>query len=1063
MALKKVGNIYGTGGLKKVGNINDQNFNIPQAESKPSRLGSAWNWTTNQLIKPVASASNLLEDTGKTLAFPIAKMAGYKGSWQDAKKSQGIDFLGHQKDVLGGANKRTYSDITRDAFKDGSKAQQRAGQIVGYGGDFLLDPLNKLKIAALTAKGINAAKTGKVALSVAEQAKQGQRALIQLGKWNVLPSVGNRVLAGSTKLNDVIRGTETGKKLMTIGSKVSGKIRPGGVSREEFKILTDAKTAARDTVGYTTGKAIEFAKGLAKELKKRKATDFDGSQLLHAIEKGREDLAPEKLKDLWKVGTDFKVQNEEAWKKLGGSVLDNYGMAHVATKEVAESMRKKALQGGKLFSTQTPQDIHRQWVRVTPKGESAGLKVGDFVKAGDRGNYGRVMTINGDKAIVKFTNKAEKTTASVELSLKELENINSYLFKPSIVNLDDVGIEYGRLEKNKYNVGNILDSVAEELRNKGKKPVLGTTKKFTPDEILRGALEEMGGNKKNSPLNRRQLAYQASTNRKSPLKTSTLDNVYHKGQREFEVSQASAMEINNALVGQGKKAIFQEDLPLAAARMGISTGRKQAGVEFLEAVKGLKSEEAIKLANETYEKMTNPEYLRKAVEMFDSVQNIWKAQALVAPSYHIRNFAGNLWNNFLADVKTPAYAVAGNLQRKMAMGSLTEAESKLVKEMEQHGVIGTGQYGNDIAKTLADETSGAQWLARIKGHRTPIPAIFSQKFAPYRANRAIGSTIEDNAKIAHFLSKRAEGYGVKEAAESVKKYLFDYGDLTNVEKGLFKRIMPFYTWTSKNIPLQIQQFIENPGKFSKIATAKKDIEQGVEQPNEKYMSDYMSSNAPVRVKTDENGNTMYFLMGQWLPAASALQFLSQPLQQSIGMATPLAKLPIETLLNKSSFFQNTLGEYDSLQKFPGQKTSYLGMDINPKTANALRTIRPLNEFDKLNPGNIFGGKNQPSMWQGILENASNQRGGRFTPETSQEDRVANAFIGKLNSYNTKDAKYFYDKDTQTKVSEYDAEISRAKKNNQLQLAEKLIKQRNEFKKQRNGSDIFNKSLNPYYK
>lgn len=1052
MALKKVGNIYGTGGLKKVGNINDKNFNAqPQNQAPKSKLGSAWNWTTNQLIKPVAMASNALEDAGKTLAFPIAKMAGYKGNFQDARKQLGINPLQHQKDVLNSVNKRTYSDITRDAFKDGSKAQQRAGQVVGYGGDFLLDPLNKLKIAALTVKGINAAKTGKVALSVAEQAKQGQRALVQIGKWNVLPSVGNRVLAATTKVNDAIRGTETGKKLMTIGSKVSGKIRPGGVSRQEFKILTDAKTAARDLVNYNTQKSIEFAKGLAKELKKRKVTQAQGAQLLHAIEKGKEALAPEKLKDLWKVGTDFKVQNEEAWKKLGGSVLDNYGMAHVATKEVAESMRKKALQGGKLFSTQTPQDIHRQWVRVTPKGEKSGLKVGDFVKAGDRGNYGRVMTINGDKAIVKFTNKAEKTTASVELSLKELENSNSYLSKPSIVNLDDVGIEYGRLEKNKYNVGNILDSVAMELQNKGKKPVLGTAKKFTPDEILRGALEEMGGNKKNSPLNRRQLAYQASTNRQAPLKTSTLDNVYHKGQREFEVSQASAMEINNALVGQGKKAIFQEDLPLAAARMGISTGRKQAGVEFLEATKGLKSEEALKLANETHEKMTNPESLAKAIKMFDSVQNIWKAQALVAPSYHIRNMAGNLWNNFLADVKTPAYAMAGNLQRKMATGKLSTAEKKLVEEMEQHGVIGTGQYGGDIAKTIADEVGG----------NTLNP--FSQRFVGYRANRAIGSGIEDNAKIAHFLSKRAEGYGVKEAAQSVKKYLFDYGDLTGVEKGLFKRIMPFYTWTSKNLPLQVQQFIENPGKFSKIATAKKDIEQGVEQPNEKYMSDYMSSNAPVRVKTDENGNTMYFLMGQWLPAASALQFLSQPLQQSIGMATPLAKLPIETLLNKSSFFQNTLGEYDSLQKFPGQKTSYLGMDINPKTANALRTIRPLNEFDKLNPGNIFGGKNQPSMWQGILENASNQRGGRFTPETSQEDRVANAFIGKLNSYNTKDAKYFYDKDTQTKVSEYDAEISRAKKNNQLQLAEKLIKQRNEFKRQRNGSDIFNKSLNPYYK
>lgn len=935
MALKKVGNIYGTGGLKKVGNINDQNFNQPQ-QSPKSKIGSAWNWTTNQLIKPVAMASNALEDTGKTIAFPIAKMAGYKGSWNDAKKSQGIDFLGHQKDVLGGASNRTYSDITRDAFKDGSKVQQRAGQVVGYGGDFLLDPLNKLKIAALTAKGINAAKTGKVALSVAEQAKQGQRALIQLGKWNVLPSVGNRVLAGSTKLNDVIRGTETGKKLMTIGSKVSGKIRPGGVSRDEFKILTDAKTAARDTVGYTTGKAIEFAKGLAKELKKRKATDFDGSQLLHAIEKGREDLAPEKLKDLWKVGTDFKVQNEEAWKKLGGSVLDNYGMAHVATKEVSEAARKKALQGGKLFSTQTPQDIHREWMKVDGK----------------------------------------------------------------IVNIKDAGIKYSQ-EKG-YTM-----SVAKESK----------------------------------------------------------PGVYVNTQKPVKVEQASAQEINNALAKQGKNAIFQEDLPLAAARMGISTGRKQAGVEFLEATKGLKSEEAIKLANETYEKMTNPEYLRKAVKMFDSVQNIWKAQALVSFSYHVRNVAGNLWNNFLADVQPASYALAGELQKFDKTGKLSQPSlwllkkagysaddlPKLVDDMARHGVINTGETSSDIARAVSQDIG-----------KTSINP-FSQRFALYRGNRAVGTLVEDNAKIAHFLSKRAEGYGVKEAAQSVKKYLFDYNDLTGVEKGLFKRIMPFYTWTSKNIPLQIQQFIENPGKFSKIGIAKKDIEQTVEQPNEKYLSNYISENAPIRVRKDSEGNTQYFLLGQWLPATAAFNFLSRPLENSIGMASPVAKLPLETALNKSSFFQNTLGEYQDLKSYPGQKASYVGLDLDPRTVNALRTIRLLNEIDKVNPAGIFGGKNKPSIWQDTFSNASNQRGGRYTPESSQMDRVGNMFYGKMSNYNPENAKYFYDKDTQTKVAEFDAEISRAKKNNQLQLAEKLIKQRNEFKRQRNGSDIFNKNINPYYK
>jgi hypothetical protein len=392
------------------------------------------------------------------------------------------------------------------------------------------------------------------------------------------------------------------------------------------------------------------------------------------------------------------------------------------------------------------------------------------------------------------------------------------------------------------------------------------------------------------------------------------------------------------------------------------------------------------------------------------------------------------------------------LQRKMATGKLSVAEKKLVEEMEKHGVIGSGWYSADIAQEVSQEIGKTSYL-------NPL----SQRFAGYRANKAVGSAVENNAKIAHYLSKRAEGYGVKEAAQSVKKYLFDYNDLTGIEKGLFKRIMPFYTWTSKNIPLQIQQFIENPGKFSKIATAKKNIEQGVEIPNEKYLPTSITDNAPIRYKTDKDGNTKYFLMGQWLPAAAAFNYLSRPLENTVGMITPAAKLPYETIANKSLYFQDTLGEYQDLKSYPGDKDSWLGFDLEPRTANALRSIRVANEADKWNVGEIFGGKNKPSIWQGIFDNASNQKYGKYTPETTQMDRNWNMLFGKSSTYNPINAKTFYDRDTNNKIGEFDAAIERAKKNNQLQLAEKLIKQRNEFKKQRNGSDIFNKNLNPYYK
>lgn len=900
--------------------------------AKKPQKQSFFNRTMNQLIKPVSSASNALEDVGKIAGFGLGKAMGAQGSFSDWAKKGDIAPWQHQKDVWAGNNQRTYSDITREIGNTQDNAVlKNAIKTVGYGGDFLLDPLNKLKVLGLTEKGIQAMKGGKLALSAGEQATKGERALLQFGKLKTPQIINKAVLGGTTKLNDLIRGTETGGKVMTGLSKVSGKIRPAGVSREEFKLLTDAKTAARNTVGYTTDKSIEFGKRLAKTLSDRKATQLERASLLHAIEKGNEKLAPVAFQDLWKQGVDFKATNEEMWKKLGGSILEGHGLSHVATKEVAEQARKDAFkgQGGfKLTSTKTPQDIHRQW-----------MKVGD-----------------------------------------------------NIVNLKDEGIEY-------------VDNA------------LGDGKGVFIDK--NGAV--------------------------------------------VKPKQATAMEINNARTAQGKAPIFQEDLPIVAAKMGVSTGRKQAATEFLEATKGLKSEEAKALANEVHDKMVNPESLRKALQIFDSVQNIWKAQALVAPSYHIRNFAGNLWNNYLAGVNNPApYVLAGEIQKFSATGKLSKPAlwtlkkagygvddiPKLIKEMETHGVIGTGQYLGDIAQAIDSRIGKTSYI-------NPL----SQNFAGYKANKLIGGGVEDNAKIAHYIFKKAEGYGAKQAAESVKKFLFDYGDLTDTEKGLLKRIMPFYTWTSKNIPLQIQQFIENPGKFSKIATAKKDIEQGVPQPDEKYMSDYMKGNAPIRTKIDKDGNTLYFLSGAWLPATSALSFLQDPVSSSLGMVTPALKLPYENLTGKGTFFKNTLGKYEDIQKYPGQKTSYLGLDMNPQTVNNLRSVRALNELNNLNPGGIFGGKNSPSIFQGILPNASNVRGGQHTPETTQQDRVLNSFVGKLQGYNPEQSKTYYDRDTQSRITEYNSEINRALSNNQTELASGIIKEMEQFVQERDGKP--NKALEMY--
>ena len=204
MELKKVGNVYNNGGMKKVGNIRDLQ-NKPSQSPTPKKSGGAWNWTMNQLIKPVASAANALEDTGKGIAAAgIAAVTPY--NFRQVANKVGFAPIQHQKDVFSGKNQRTYSTIMNEIASQQNDPVLRGMQkSIGYAGDFMLDPLNKVKVLGLTKTGTDALKTGRMALSAADQAKQGQRALLQLGKYNVLPSVGNKVLEASTAVNDIAR------------------------------------------------------------------------------------------------------------------------------------------------------------------------------------------------------------------------------------------------------------------------------------------------------------------------------------------------------------------------------------------------------------------------------------------------------------------------------------------------------------------------------------------------------------------------------------------------------------------------------------------------------------------------------------------------------------------------------------------------------------------------------------------------------------------------------------------------------------------------------------------
>jgi len=561
-------------------------------------------------------------------------------------------------------------------------------------------------------------------------------------------------------------------------------------------------------------------------------------------------------------------------------------------------------------------------------------------------------------------------------------------------------------DKSILNIVNNLKTTYKGFLNEANKLNLGIKEimDYAPHVITKEALATklkniFSGNAKEFSLG------QIKTGRKLE---GTLSELTEKGIDIFEQSPA----VQLAKKGQAYiKAItakqFADDVAKFAVQDGVEVANPLlSGLKFLP--------EQAKVIDNFYQGI-KPNELKLIVNGFDKVQNLWKGQALIAPSYHIRNIAGNLWNNFLAGVTPEKYAEALGYQIRKLQSPSMKAEIDLMK---RNGVMREGWYAKDIEEKIANQVRSSGNV--LKG-LNPL----SQQNYLFRTNKAIGSFIEDNARIAHYLAQRAKGLAPEEAALSVKKYLFDYADLTNFEKNVLKRIIPFYTWSRKNLPIQLEALLKQPAKMNIANEVVSQVESKVDVPDEKFMNEYIKNNVPVRIGKDKDGNTIYFMLGQWLPYAQAVDLLSQPLENIKQMITPLIKAPLEVIFNRSTYFKDTLGDMSKIERYYKEQGEFLGTTMRKKLITVLRNIRLLNEIDR------WIDKNDPTATKNSLK-----------------AKILNTLFGKTATYDVGKSQYFFNLDTEQRKQDLINAIQQAYKKDDEDKANDLIKELENFLQQR---------------
>lgn len=356
----------------------------------------------------------------------------------------------------------------------------------------------------------------------------------------------------------------------------------------------------------------------------------------------------------------------------------------------------------------------------------------------------------------------------------------------------------------------------------------------------------------------------------------------------------------------------------------VKTPQQQVATGYI-----LRKETAEHLAS-AYSNQFNDEVTKNFLKLWDKGTNYFKTfQTLANPGFYTRNMASYFWQaGIMAGAKDPSTwgkaAMAMKDPSKVAnIGKYTAAEA--IDLAKRNGIFRQGYISQDLTDTLDRMLN-------------PSKNPFSASGPIARHGGDLVQNIDNWARTALFFDGLEKGMDVQSSIMRTKKYLFDMGDFSKTEKQLFKRVIPFYSWTRKSIPLALESMVTQPGKVSVLSKIRSEAESNVDGAlDNKYVSEFIRDNMGVPIYKDAAGKVQYFLMGRWIPTMD-IQRLDP--KEVFSMLHPLIKEPIEQMMNYNVFSGKPISQ------FPGELQKMVGIPMNARLSHLARNVGVLQEIDK---------------------------------------------------------------------------------------------------------------------
>jgi hypothetical protein len=158
-------------------------------------------------------------------------------------------------------------------------------------------------------------------------------------------------------------------------------------------------------------------------------------------------------------------------------------------------------------------------------------------------------------------------------------------------------------------------------------------------------------------------------------------------------------------------------------------------------------------------------------------------------------------------------------------------------------------------------------------------------------------------RLAHVIEKMRQGADFTDAILSMKKYQFDYSDLTPFEKNVMRRAVPFYSWMRKNTVLQLETLFTRPGKISNIASFQRWLQRDGEgdAPMDSLIAPEWMRRRLWGAGPSGDNQTIVGGLG-W--GVEDLALFDRPASEFLSALNPLLKAPLQAAVNRD-FFRDT--------------------------------------------------------------------------------------------------------------------------------------------------------------